>query len=426
MTESPSSTSAASRASRTAVTQLAILIGLVGVADFAFGALYVNILLGVGLAPAQVGAGFFVAFLVSTVVEVPSGDWGDRWGQRRMTVLGLICWGTALIAFSAAREFPLVMQIALCVWAVGQALFSGAPIALTINQIPSTEGQLRRSAVRAASVSKWIGSAGGGLAVFFLANTFDPTTTVGAAGAVLVLLAAWTRVRWPESGRQVPPAAERHLIQRVRAGWAPGLGNLLTLAVVASMLLSVLLFTWQPLVAMAGVPIQTNGLLLLVMTVLAAGGAALSRFSDRLPGSPADVLIALLLASALMAVAGNLPGRTTTFVMLGATEVLTSYALTVVAVRAHSIFTDRFRNLLWSLFSASMGVAMAVSDLLFGGVWDRFGISTALAVAAPAVAAVAVVAWLIHIAISRRQASSGHGNAMNSEATRSSTLDADR
>lgn len=386
---------ATAREARAATSRLAVLIALVGVADFAFGAVYVTVLLGVGLTPAQIGVGFFLSFLLSTAVEVPSGDWGDRWGQRRMATLGLACWGISLAVFALSTAAPPVMLLALGTWAVGQALFSGAPLSLTINSIAAEPTELRQRAVRAASIAKWVGSAAGGLVVFLGADAFAPPVLIGAAGCALVALAVWVGLAWPESERQAPHPSERHLLQRLRLGWASGLGTLLALAVVSSALLSILLFAWQPLVALAGVPVRANGLVLLGLTVLAAGGAALSRFSERIPGSPLDVLVALLVVALLLAAAGWLPGPWTTFGSLGAVEVLTSYALTVVAVRAHSLFQDRFRNLFWSLFSAAMGIAMALSDLLFGLLWERLGITPALATAgaAMAVLVVGVAAW---------------------------------
>jgi MFS family permease len=153
------------------------------------------------------------------------------------------------------------------------------------------------------------------------------------------------------------------------------------MAVLASALLSVVIFSWQPLVAItAGVPVTANGLILFVMTAFAALGALMSRYGSRMRGRAWDVPLALFLVSIAIGVAGSIPSPVTTFLMLGIGELLISYCLTIVAVAAHDLFKDDSRNLLWSLFSASMGTAMAIADLLFGFLWDATGMQLALVV----------------------------------------------
>ena len=151
---------------RVAVNRLTLLTLLVGFADFVFGTVYVTLMLRADISPSEIGLGFFVAFALSTVVEVPSGDWGDRWGQRRIASIGLVAWGVALIAFAQSANMPIVMLASLCIWSIGQALYSGAPVSLTINSIPNDFPELRTRAVLMQNVAKWAGSAAGAGAVF--------------------------------------------------------------------------------------------------------------------------------------------------------------------------------------------------------------------------------------------------------------------
>lgn len=372
-------TAALHQVARSATARLVILTGFIGIADFAFGAVYVDVLLRAGLTPASIGIGFFAAFAVSTLVEIPSGDWGDRWGQRRLAVIGLMLWGAALVVFAIAQDAPVVLLATLVLWSVGQALFSGAPISLTINAISPSLRDLRLRALRAANVAKWVGSAAGGLAVFVGVLAVDAHVLIGVAGGILIILAVWVRLGWPEAERFAPRESERRLWQRLRAGWTSTLGPLLVMTMLASALLSVLLFAWQPLVAQTtGLPVSANGGVLFVMTVIAALGAWLTRFRDKLRGGW-DTGITLAVIAAIVLFAGAIPGVVSTVLALSVVELLTSYCLTALAMDAHGVFDDRYRNMLWSVFSAAMGVAMAVTDLVFGLLWDALGLTPALA-----------------------------------------------
>lgn len=340
--------------------------------------MYVDVLLRAGLSPASIGGGFFAAFAVSTLVEIPSGDWGDRWGQRRIAATGLALWGTALAVFAIAQDAPVVLLASLVAWSVGQALFSGAPVSLTINAISPSMRDLRLRAVRAANVAKWVGSAAGGLAVFVGVLAVDAHVLIGVAGGLLAVLAVWVRLGWPESERSAPSESERRLWQRLRAGWTPQLGPLLAMTMLSSALLSVLLFAWQPLFAQTtGLPVSLNGAVLFTMTVIAALGAWLTRFRERFRRGW-DTGIASAVVAATILFAGAMPGIASTIVALSVAELLTSYCLTALAMDAHGVFEDRYRNMLWSVFSAAMGVAMAVTDLVFGLLWDASGLTTAL------------------------------------------------
>lgn len=404
----PTINSPAVRAARSNIARLSALVALVSLADFVFGAVYVDVLLKAGMTPGLIGLGFFLAFAVSTAVEVPSGDWGDRWGQRRIAVIGLACWGISLVVFALALGIPWAMLVALCAWSVGQALYSGAPISLTINQIPSEQRELRASAARVPNIAKWGGSAAGSLAVFLGVIAVDVQMLIGASGGVLILLAGWMLWSWKESERHEPEAVERHMLRRLRGAWTPGLGRLLVMAVLASVLLSVVIFSWQPLVATtAGLPVSANGLILFAMTAFAALGAWLSRYSSRIPGNAVDVPLALLVVSVAVWVAGCLPGAMTTFMSLGIGELFISYCLTVLAVGAHELFNDDFRNLLWSLFSASMGMAMAIADLLFALLWSAAGMQLALVVVGITSALILLAALLWIALIQRTRGPSG-------------------
>jgi hypothetical protein len=120
------------------------------------------------------------------------------------------------------------------------------------------------------------------------------------------------------------------------------------------------------------------GAILLVLMALAAVGSWAAKFQWRaLVGGDRDLWLLTAVIGGLLAAMALSP--VTAVVGFVGVEVITSYVLTVAATRAHLTFPDSARNLLWSTFSAVMGIAMALVDLAFGLVWQRHGLLVALA-----------------------------------------------
>ncbi|MDO5098849.1 MAG: MFS transporter [Corynebacterium sp.] len=362
-----------------AVTRLAWLAFLVGLADFVFGAVYVTLMLEAGLDPKRLGVGFFLMMAIATVVEIFSGDLGDRWGHRKLACYGLTLWGLALVLFVYAETMPLLMLGALTVWSIGQALYSGAPLSLTINAIPQQAVTWRDHAVRWHSIAGWIGRSCGGAVVFFGVWVFDFRQLVGGAGVILVTLAVWLALRWPESEKHATTSTFTGFLGRAATGWNRTVTVALCVSMIAAGLLSVILFAWQPMLnEVAGIGVEINGLSLLLMTICAALGAWGSNW--KLSASRLGlVLVVGLCAVSLSFVAfGVYPGAVTAIVAVLLTEVVISFCLTTTVIIAHQNFADEHRNLQWSIFSAAIGMAMAVTDLIFGPVWSAYGMSAAV------------------------------------------------
>ncbi|WP_298229617.1 MFS transporter [Gryllotalpicola sp.] len=383
-----------------------VLTFVVVAADFTFGGVYVQVLLDRGLSTGFIGTTLFGVLIASSFIEIPSGDWGDRFGQRRLTILGLLSWGIGLVAFGLTDFVPITV-LALLLWSVGQALYSGAPISLAINSIPTEDGDARQRLVKAANVTKWIGSTAGGLLVLFGALQFNVEVAIVVAGAGMLLVALWVRLAWPESERvEVDPSAG--MFSRLRRNWSPQLWPLLLLFVVTSALLSLLLFAWQPLaVSVIHLPESFLGLALVVLTAVAAAGAAATRFeSERLAKHNVDIWVLLALSGGFLAVADLSPWLAGAAILVS--EFTISAALTLGASRAHAIFRDDSRNLLWSAFGWSSSIAMALADLLLGWTWDDhalwLGLSSSVVVLAIAVAVVVVVASLRRVAAKQTDA----------------------
>ena len=376
---------------------------LVALPDFVFGAVYMTVLLGDGFSPALIGVEMMGSTLLSTVVEIPSGDLGDRFGQRRIATLGLAIWGLSLIVFPALhRDSPWLLFAVLLVWTVGQALYSGAPLALTVNAIARNHVKRRGLAIRVSMIAKWVGAAAGAAVSLVLLRPIGETRAIAASGALLVILAFWLRFGWPES-RVSSTALQQHgMLSRLRSSWSCSLWPLLTVTAETSMLLSVMLFVWQPLVADdAHLPASANGVVLLAMTAIAAAGAWLARFHRE--RRIWDVVAALLFVGMTFVTMGLLHDPIVTYLALGMLEISTSYIATAIGTEYHMVFPDESRNLLSSVFSAAAGVAMGLSDFGFGLVWDSLGMNRALIVAgccglAFALIAVATSSWTRNLA----------------------------
>lgn len=222
-----------------------LLTFIVVVADFIFGGVYVQVLLSRGLSASLIGTVFFTVGVISSFIEIPSGDWGDRFGQRKLTVIGLLCWGLGLVLFGVSTLIPVTI-CALLLWTVGQALYSGAPLSLAINSIPEQYTQQRERLVRYANVLKWVGSSVGGLLVLVGAMKLNLSVTVALGGLALLACALWVKLGWPES-ELFHPGKGTNLLSRVKSSWNHELSALILLFAAASSLLSFLLFAWQPL-----------------------------------------------------------------------------------------------------------------------------------------------------------------------------------
>ncbi|MGQ4569252.1 MFS transporter [Dermabacteraceae bacterium P9123] len=376
---------------RAASRRLSTLSLFSAMADFIFGAVYISLMLNAKFDPEIIGLLFFSTFAISTVFEIPSGDWGDRFGHRKVGSLGLLLWGISLSSFTFALHSQALMLITLTLWSVGQALYSGAPTSLTLNTIPREMESMRQRTVRSASLAKWFGASLGGIAVLTGSIRVGGTTLILCAGIILFILAAWMHFAWEESPNLVRSEDKSNIIRRLACSWSQNLNLLVATVCISSAGMSVLLFTWQPLVTKEmGIDEKFNGLILLGMTSFAGLGAYLAKYDNKFP-SHFSMSIPLIVAGALFATVGASPGFWVTLISLAVLEILFSYTTTVLAVRAHTIFPDEARNLLWSAFSAVIGFSMALGDLLFGFLWEAKGLLGGLILAGITISLLAIL-----------------------------------
>ncbi len=351
------------------------LIGLMSVvafADFVFGAAYVGLLLDLGFTATGIGTVLMVSGIINTVSEAPSGALGDRFGQRKLLVLGLLLWGTALVVFGASHA-PALIVASLLLWGLGMACYAGAPYALVVNELKRAGADKRMGSVlRSAQVVRWLASAAGALSVFLVGDLATPWV-IAACGLLLLLSALVVRLTWPES-----PASAHGVRTILTAGLASfphsrPLQTVTVYSVLVSMVFGVTVLAWQPLLLAEGWRLNALGLALFVFTLASAAGSYLARFTEVRPRAGVVLLAAGCAVCLALAGTGVWP-----LVSLAVAQLLLGTALSTMAVWSHEVFDDGLRNTQGSLVAVAGGLAMAIVDWAFGLTWDGLGVHAAL------------------------------------------------
>jgi hypothetical protein len=363
------------------------LVGLVAVADFVFGAVFVFHMRDRGLPAATIGALLAAAGLASTLVEAPSGAWGDRFGQRRLIVWGLVLWGTGLVVFAFSTT-QAAFATGLLLWTLGIALHSGAGVSLLVNTLNrGGEGERADGAIRGSQVVRWVASAGGAAFVAVSGGWLDPQLLIASAGALLLPTALWVQLTWPDARE----AGTQPVWRSLRTGFAFAVRGeallVLVLTVLSSASVGIVILTWQPVaLSLLHLTPSSLGIALLALTAASAFGAYATRWTRRL-SSPllAAGLVVALDALLLLTTVGPL-GATAGFV--GA-EVVIGAVLTVIAVWSQQVFPDGLRTTMTSVMGTAMGLTMAATNGVLGFLWQAMGIVPALAVASGVVGALA-------------------------------------
>lgn len=361
--------------------RLCVLVAIVGLADFVFGATYVSLLASRGMSTSLMGVAFFTATVVGTIVEIPSGDLGDRAGQRLVGGCGLVVWGASLMVL-AGTVGVFGAFAALIMWQVGQALYSGAPISLSVNLIDQSDVEGRSAVVRCANVAGWLASASGGVAVFCATGTLSTSMLILCSGVLLLAAGAWMLFWWPTwRGASAADrlASASTFVERIRRGWSKQLSSLLVLLLLNAACLSVLLFAWQLLLgSLPGDHGSYNGAFLFGMALSAALGSWLTRFDIRFRGTSIGIPVGVAVAGVGLVWSSSSAGPGTLAAAFAVTELACGYGMTSAWSRAHQSFEDRTRSLFSSLLSASSAIAMGVTDLCFGYLADAVGLRHAV------------------------------------------------
>lgn len=224
-------------------------------------------------------------FLVGIVfLEVPTGAVADRYGRSLSLALGAFCLGLAVLIFSFASSFA-VLLVSFLLWSVAHALMSGADMALLFDtlKLGQRESQYERLAGRGSALS-WAGAGfatllGGPVAAFV-----DTRFTMFFGAGTCVLAAMLALALWEPPHRR---GTEPHTpyFASIRAAFhemwrVPAVRAVVLLAGASTAALAASHYLIQPYLVERGVEVGTRFSLLQVPIFFA--GFAGSMFAARI------------------------------------------------------------------------------------------------------------------------------------------------
>lgn len=349
--------------------------GICAFVDFIFGATFVYAMSRAGLNGGEIGTLLAVSQVVSIVVDAPSGAWGDRYGQRRVMVIGLTAWGSGLVLFGIGGG-TIQFGLALTLWGLGAAAHAGGPMALFMSLLTDEQRtSTMTGTIRIVQIVRWGCSACGALLVAVVGNQATPGTMIVPAGAIVLGLAVWIRIVWPESAQR----SNMPLIAAVQTATETllrgELASILLFSCISMASISLLIFCWQPIVLsyFHGNP-AVLGSAMLVLTLAAAFGSWASKLVISKPVHLLAPGCLVLVQVFLMVVGNGLPFAIAGFV--GA-EFFAGVAMTVLMTRAYQLYSDELRNTQASLLTTGTVLAAALIDAVTGWLWRRDGIQVA-------------------------------------------------
>lgn len=367
---------------------------LVSLVDFIFGAMYVALLIERSVDPVVIGVIFAVTNLIQMAMEIPSGILADRFGQRLLTALGTAFWGLGLTVFALTETVSWNIT-GLCVWAIGMALYSGAPISLVVNRAKSLglEREVPKL-VRMTHIWRWVASAAGALLSITLIGSLSPQVLIALGGVALIAGALVIQLSWPEFRTHGNPKTGRTASVRVIISAWTEHRQLLITSCIALAPFTLMILSWQPVAQeLGGLAIESLGIPLLIFSLAAAFGAYLLKHIPIL-ASKAAVLAAATGIAASIVVATLLTGWPV-LAWYAVAEIFAGIALAGVATMQHSAFPDEGRSTLLSVFSAVTASISALVSFCFGWLWQERQLEGALMVSGASIAMIAIIYLII-------------------------------
>ncbi|PWV52323.1 MFS transporter [Nocardiopsis sp. L17-MgMaSL7] len=365
----------------TLLARLSVFTLISTTADFAFGAVFVTVILARGADPWAVGLILAGGHLIGLVMEAPSGALGDRYGHRRLLTLGLLVWGSGFVALGLADGLVFTV-VGVCLGNIGMSLKSGTLNAILINRTGPHDRNARITRiVRVGAVSTRMGSVLGAASVMVAGTWLSAGTMIAVGGVLVLLLGLLAPVCFPatpgQPDRRIGAIVLESVVLVASRRFLPPVVLALSL-MVATMLLVV---SWQPmLLAQYGDDdVRLNGLVLLLMSLSLAAGAACARWvhQDRphVWGALLSMGIGLPLVLAAHGVVPLVAGLVAAEFLIGLGGVLSG-------AWCQLMFTDANRNTMFSAVTVVTLLGSALTSSSFGWLWDLWGIPVAVSVLA--------------------------------------------
>ncbi len=376
------------------LTRLSVYTLVSTAADFAFGAVFVTVILARGADPWAVGVIIAGGHVIGLLMEAPSGALGDRYGHRRLLTIGLAVWGSGFVTLGLADGLLLTM-VGMCLGNTGMSLKSGTLNAILINRVGEHDRNHRITRiVRVGAVSTRMGSVLGAASVMVAGTWVSAETMIAVGGALVLLLAALAPLCFPATpgrpDRRIGTIVLESVAQVASRRFVP----LVVLALSLMCATMLLVVAWQPmlLAEYGGEDVRLNGLVLLLMSLSLTAGAACARWVSRdrphVWGALISMGIGLPLVLAAYGVVPLVAGLVAAEFLIGLGGVLSG-------VWNQLMFTDANRNTMFSAVTVVTLFGSALTTGSFGWMWELWGIPAAVSVLSVLAFALAAAALLL-------------------------------
>jgi len=334
--------------------------------------------------------------LVGAVFELPTGAWADRFGRKRLFLLGLALNLAALLPFALAADGLWPYLLAAVATGVGSALASGNVEALLHDELAELGREKEFAQVNAwGSAALFSGKAGGaalGGALFVLRPEFPYWA---AAGAMALALGAAAFLRSPRQKLATGAGDAAHIADAVRfiVRDRDLLWFLVTLTAVSS-LGNVYYFTYQPYFAAAGWDAGAIGLVFCGLS-LASAAAGWRGAKILAKARPESSLLGIAGLTALTSVLFVLPlgGWGVIPALLGG--VVGGVVMALGNARVLRDAPGTHKSTLLSAFSLMVAGGYALTALPLGYVLEWIGLEKTYLLALPAALACVAGAALL-------------------------------
>lgn len=277
----------------------------------------------VGLSPGQVGLGMSLAGVLALVLGVPAGKLADRIGPREMSAVFALGKAAALVSAAFVQSFPAYLAMALV---LGLAENSGhVARGALVSGVMGREGRVRLSAYMRSVFNGGFSLAALAAGLIIAADSETAYLALFWGNAVAMVLVASLYLRLPRvPGHPPAPRAERPRgavrdVPYLLVAQLSGIARVGPTALAVGLPLWLIVHTDAPR-ALAAWIMLVNTLLVVSLQVRMARDADTVRGAARLQRLTAVVLV---VACAVTALTGMLPGWAAAVVLLGVTVLFT-------------------------------------------------------------------------------------------------------
>jgi len=336
-----------------------------------------------GLSATEFGWMIAIFYLAVVSFEVPSGILADRFGRRRLLVIGAIANVLACVMLVTAFDF-LAFALAQVLFAIGTATISGADSALLFDRLAAEGRENDYTRIEGISQAAWliVTAFAMALADLFLVGGGDPTPAVIVTGVIQLLgiicaLGLHENRQPHEKGARAIAAAALENIVRV-----PGAARWIAISVGVFVLVrSAIVLLYNPILDAAMVPVDRWGSLLALINV--AGGLAAWQAHRWTGGRGAERMVVVLPVALVAMYAGLATFHSGSATLLFCVQGV-AFGVYPVAMRTvlnRRIPDPRHRATVLSIESLACRLAFAGTAAAVGVLLDRAELSWAIGAA---------------------------------------------